>query len=68
MSTMDPVVVQFHEREAVAFQVVDSLDGGSARGDFAGTIPGVVRPMLKWTTSFDSHKTNAEVWSVPEGA
>jgi len=68
MSTMDPVLVHFHEREAVAFQIVDSLDGGSARGDFAGTIPGVVRPMLKWTTSFDSRQTNAEVWSVREGA
>jgi lipopolysaccharide transport system ATP-binding protein len=68
MSTMDPVLVHFHEREAVAFQIVDSLDGGSARGDFAGTIPGVVRPMLKWTTSFDSRQSNAEVWSVREGA
>ena len=34
----DPVVVHVHEREAVAFQVVDSLDGDSARGDYAGPI------------------------------
>jgi lipopolysaccharide transport system ATP-binding protein len=32
------------------FQVVDSMDGVSARGDYMGHIPGVVRPMLKWTT------------------
>lgn len=50
VSTADPVVVHFHERDVVAFQVVDSLDGDSARGDFAGAIPGVVRPMLRWTT------------------
>ncbi|HKQ50747.1 MAG TPA: ABC transporter ATP-binding protein [Pyrinomonadaceae bacterium] len=51
ISTMDPVRIHFHERDAVAFQVVDSLEGDSARGDFAGHIPGVVRPMLRWTTA-----------------
>jgi lipopolysaccharide transport system ATP-binding protein len=53
ISTMDPVIVHFFERDAVAFQVVDSLDGDSARGDFAGPIPGVVRPLLQWTTSHE---------------
>lgn len=48
LSTMDPVVVHFYERDAVAFQVVDSLDGDSARGDYAGAFPGVVRPLLQW--------------------
>jgi len=41
--------MHFFEFDAVAFQVVDSLDGDSARGDFGGSIPGVVRPLLKWT-------------------
>jgi lipopolysaccharide transport system ATP-binding protein len=50
VSTHDPVVVHFYERDAVAFQVVDTLEGDSARGDYAGSIPGVVRPMLRWTT------------------
>lgn len=50
-STMDPVTIHFFERDAVAFQVIDSLDGGSARGDYAGPYPGVVRPLLSWTTS-----------------
>lgn len=50
LSTMDPVRVHFHERDAVAFQVIDSLDGDSARGDYAGAMPGVVRPILHWTT------------------
>jgi len=52
VSTMDPVVVHFFERDAVAFHVVDSLDGDSARGEYAGPFPGVVRPLLKWTTEY----------------
>jgi len=48
VSTMDPVTVHFFERDAVAFQVIDSLEGGSARGEYAGPFPGVVRPLLKW--------------------
>jgi lipopolysaccharide transport system ATP-binding protein len=52
ISTMNPVTVHFYEREAVAFQVIDSLDGDSARGDYAGHMPGVVRPLLRWTTQF----------------
>jgi lipopolysaccharide transport system ATP-binding protein len=59
ISTMDPVIVHFFERDAVAFQVVDSLDGDSARGEFAGPIPGVVRPLLQWTTEFDPARSSA---------
>jgi lipopolysaccharide transport system ATP-binding protein len=44
---------QFYVREAVAFMVTDSCEGDSARGDFAGHLPGVVRPMLNWKTVFD---------------
>jgi lipopolysaccharide transport system ATP-binding protein len=66
ISTMDPVVIHFHERDAVAFQVVDSLDGDSARGDYAGPFPGVVRPLLEWTTN---HQTaTRETAIVTEGA
>jgi lipopolysaccharide transport system ATP-binding protein len=50
VSSMDPVQDHVYEREAVAFQVVDNLDGDSARGDYAGPLPGVVRPMLGWST------------------
>jgi len=52
VSTFDPVVIHFFERDVVAFQVVDSLDGDSARGDYGGPMPGVVRPLLKWETQF----------------
>lgn len=50
ISTMRPVTVHFYERDAVAFQMIDSMDGDSARGDYGGSMPGVVRPKLKWTT------------------
>jgi len=52
ISSMNPVIIHFYEKDAVAFQVIDSLDGDSARGDYAGPFPGVVRPMLKWTTDY----------------
>lgn len=55
ISTMDPVEVHFYERDVVAFQVVDSLDGDSARGDYAGPMPGIVRPLLRWTSQFSSN-------------
>lgn len=42
--------VHVMKRHAVGFQVVDSHDGDSARGDFRGQLPGVVRPLVKWTT------------------
>jgi lipopolysaccharide transport system ATP-binding protein len=53
VSTMDPVTIHFSEDDAVAFQVVDSLDGDSVRGAYAGVFPGVVRPLLEWTTEHD---------------
>jgi lipopolysaccharide transport system ATP-binding protein len=45
----------------VAFQVVDSLDGNSARGDYAGPVPGIVRPLLQWTSEFVPHNSSAAV-------
>jgi len=52
MFSMEPRQKQFGERDAVAFQVVDGMDGGSARGDYGGQMPGVVRPLLEWTTEY----------------
>jgi len=42
--------VHLCERNALAFQIVDSQEGDSARGDFTGQMPGVVRPIVKWVT------------------
>jgi lipopolysaccharide transport system ATP-binding protein len=52
MTTLDPLEIHFYERQVVAFQVVDSLEGNSARGDFGGKLTGVLRPMLRWTTRY----------------
>jgi lipopolysaccharide transport system ATP-binding protein len=68
LATMDPHITQFRERDVVAFQVVDSLDGDSARGDVVGEWKGDVRPLLKRSTQFsgDEGKTGplakAKVW------
>jgi lipopolysaccharide transport system ATP-binding protein len=48
VATHDPDLVHVDEPDAVAFHVADSLDGNTARGDFAGTMPGIVRPLLPW--------------------
>jgi len=48
ISTM-PMDVHVFERDAVAFEVVDSMDRDTARGDFTGGMPGVIRPLLEWT-------------------
>jgi lipopolysaccharide transport system ATP-binding protein len=50
VTTFDPIMVHAHERDAVAFEVVDSIAGDTARGDYGGAVPGVVRPMLRWET------------------
>ncbi|MBA3047738.1 ATP-binding cassette domain-containing protein [Candidatus Falkowbacteria bacterium] len=53
ITTFNPTVVHFFEQNAVSFRVIDSFDGSSARGDYMGAIPGVVRPILRWTTQFN---------------
>jgi lipopolysaccharide transport system ATP-binding protein len=50
ITTLEPLIIHFHETDAVAFYVVDSLEGNSARGAYAGHMPGVVRPLLPWKT------------------
>jgi lipopolysaccharide transport system ATP-binding protein len=50
--TQAPSILQFWERSVVAFQVIETFDDDSARGDFTGQIGGVVRPLLQWSTKF----------------
>jgi lipopolysaccharide transport system ATP-binding protein len=68
ISTMDPVVVHFYERDAVAFQIIDSMDGDSARGEYAGPMPGVVRPLLEWRTRMISESNQPVTAQAGEGA
>jgi lipopolysaccharide transport system ATP-binding protein len=52
VSTFNPLSVHFYERYAVSFQVIDTIDGDSARGDYGGPLPGAIRPLLQWSTLF----------------
>ena len=51
--TIEPTISQVFEQSIVGFQVVDSMDGDTHRGDWAGPQPGAVRPLLEWTTRYD---------------
>jgi len=53
ITTLEPRILQFNEQDVAAFQVIDSRDGDSARGDWQGTFTSVVRPLLRWETQFD---------------
>ncbi len=55
LSTANPVRVHYYEKDAAAFQVTDPMEGGSARGDYAGPYPGVVRPVFQWHNEFLAH-------------
>ena len=50
MSHLPSTILHAQAANAVAFQVVDGEGEGSARGDYVGPMPGVVRPLLEWTT------------------
>ena len=53
MTTLEPQgILQFHEKEAVSFRVVDPMEGDSARGDWVNELGGLVRPLLKWETEY----------------
>jgi lipopolysaccharide transport system ATP-binding protein len=52
LRTMNPEVRRYRVNDAVAFQVIDSMDGDSARVDYAGGLNGLVRPLLKSDTQY----------------
>ncbi len=59
LASLRPLEVHFFVREAVAFNVTDPAVGDSARGDWDGNIPGVMRPLLKWENCYESLQTSA---------
>lgn len=56
MSHFPATILHLRETNAVAFQVVDTDEGNSARGDYVGPMPGVVRPLLEWTHQSEAIK------------
>jgi len=53
--------VPFHEQSVVGFNVTDSIDGDSVRGDYAGHLPGVVHPSFEWKTEFEPYGSERQV-------
>jgi lipopolysaccharide transport system ATP-binding protein len=49
--TLNPEVSRAVVEDAVAFRVLDDLTAtNTARGDYGKAMPGLVRPLLQWTT------------------
>jgi lipopolysaccharide transport system ATP-binding protein len=61
LSTHAPERVHFFEKDAIAFQIVDSHDGDSVRGDYLGSYPGVVRPMLPCESTYEPSDKSASL-------
>jgi lipopolysaccharide transport system ATP-binding protein len=53
MRTKDRRYRPFWASDAVAFNVIDTMEGGSVRGEWAGRLTGAVRPLLDWSTEYD---------------
>jgi lipopolysaccharide transport system ATP-binding protein len=51
--TLHTRAVDIEEHEAVMFQVIESQDDHSARGNIDGHFPGLIRPLLEWKTQFE---------------
>lgn len=65
--TLSPNVRRLRVDDAVAFQVIDSQEGNTARADFTGNIPGIVRPLLKWETQFAPRRNSSVTAASTEG-
>ncbi len=50
ISTLVPHEVHAYGRDVVTFRVFDPMSADSARGDYTGVFPGVVRPLVRWNT------------------
>src|SRR5215831_11872786 len=50
ISTLAPHEVHSYGKDVVTVRVVDPMSAGSARGDYTGPFPGVVRPLVRWNT------------------
>ena len=49
--------VHTYEAEVVSFQIVDNFEGNSARGDYMGPYPGLIRPVFEWRTLYKSSES-----------
>jgi lipopolysaccharide transport system ATP-binding protein len=61
MSHYPSTVTHFHVPKVVTFQILEAEEGQSARGDYVGPIPGVLRPLLGWDTEFHPQREEIPV-------
>ena len=46
--THNPFIVHFHEKDVIAFNMMESFKNSPTRGEYIGVFPGVVRPFFNW--------------------
>ena len=46
--TLNPASVVFDEPSIVSCLIIETNEENSSRGEYSGTMPGVIRPLLKW--------------------
>jgi lipopolysaccharide transport system ATP-binding protein len=46
--THNPFQVHFHERDCIAFNMVDIQINSPTKGEYVGSLPGIIRPLMKW--------------------
>lgn len=66
ITTFMPMLIRAEVFDAVAFQVIDSIDGHTARFDYGGHLPGVVRPLLNWKTNYEPNENSGHATSKTE--
>ncbi len=59
MVTPGPFIVHFQEKDIVAFTIIDTFQQISARGEYVGSFPGVIRPLLKWDIGLEANARGA---------
>lgn len=60
LMTLAPETIHAHLRDLVFFRVVDDLSAkDTSRGEYGRPVPGVMRPMFKWTTQFTPKSQSA---------
>jgi lipopolysaccharide transport system ATP-binding protein len=60
-SRLDTHELHLFEQQVVAFNVVEVDAADTARGEFSGTLPGAIRPILEWRTKMVSVLSDVEV-------
>ena len=66
--SLEPETIHANVEEAVAFRVLDDMTATTtARGDYPNPMPGVMRPLLEWTTSFETRLGDTENVGPPVG-